>query len=86
MPARRMDFPEMDELPSKPKTFEKMIEFSKILSQNIPFLRVDFYEIKGQLYFSELTFFPGSGLTEFKPDEWEYKIGEWIKLPNKEKL
>ncbi len=81
MEIKRADYPNIDELPPKPITYDKMIEFSKIFSKNIPFLRVDFYEINGKLYFSELTFSPGAGLTKFEPESWDYKFGEWIKLP-----
>ena len=69
----------------KPVNYEKMLEFSKKLAENIPFVRVDWYEINGKLYFGELTFYPGSGLEEFTPVEWDYKIGELIKLPNGDK-
>ena len=64
----------------KPKNFEKMIELSEKLSKNIKFVRVDWYEINGKLYFGELTFYPGSGCEKFTPDEWDYKIGELIKI------
>ena len=64
----------------KPKTYEKMVEFAEILSKDIPFVRVDFYEISGKLYFGELTFFPGSGYEEFEPEEWDYKLGKMIDL------
>lgn len=83
MPFRRNDFAPLEELPPKPATFETMIEFAKKLSENIPFLRVDFYEINGKLYFGELTFYPGAGFTVLEPAEWDEKIGEWIKLPTK---
>ena len=43
----------------KPKSFDKMKEAAKIFSKNIPFLRIDFYEINGKPYFGELTFTPG---------------------------
>ena len=36
----------------------------------------------GNIYFGELTFFHFSGLVPFNPIEWDYKFGEWIKLPN----
>lgn len=68
---------------AKPKYFDKMIEFSEKLSENIPFVRVDFYETNGQLYFGELTFFPGSGYEEFTPESYDYLLGSWIELPNK---
>ena len=83
MPFRRTDYAEFDELPPKPKNFDLMIEFAKKLSANIPFLRVDFYDINDKLYFGELTFFPGAGLTALTPTEWDSKLGEWIDLPTK---
>jgi len=83
MPFRRTDFAEFDELPPKPKNFDLMIEFCKKLSAGIPFLRVDFYDINEKLYFGELTFYPGAGLTPLKPEEWEATLGEWIELPKK---
>ena len=67
----------------KPKRYEKMIELAEILSANIPFLRVDFYEVDGKIYFGELTFYPGSGFEEFTPEEWDYILGSWIQLPEK---
>lgn len=67
----------------KPENYDKMIEFSEKLSSKLPFARMDFYETGGRLYFGEITFFPGSGLEEFEPDEWDEKIGEWINLPEK---
>lgn len=65
----------------KPKNFNSMIELSKILSTKLPFVRVDFYDIKGKVYFGELTFYPGTGMEEFRPDEWDKKLGDWIMLP-----
>ena len=82
-PFYREDFPVFDTLPEKPKTFEKMLEFSKILAKDFPFIRVDFYEIDGRLYFGELTFFPGAGFTKFYPDKWNRIIGDMIQLPMK---
>lgn len=64
----------------KPEQYDKMVELSERLSQNIPFLRVDFYEINGKIYFGELTFFPGSGMEEFTPDEWDKKLGDFLIL------
>lgn len=66
----------------KPKTFDKMVEFSKVLSKNIPFVRVDFYEVNGHLFFGELTFYPGSGFEEFIPEKYDYILGSWLKLPS----
>ena len=65
---------------AKPLQYEKMVELAEKLSQEIPFVRVDFYEVDGKIYFGELTFYPGSGFEEFTPEKWDYKLGEWIDL------
>ncbi len=65
----------------KPKNYNKMIEFSKYISKDIPFLRVDFYEANEQLYFGELTFFPGSGFEIFRSEEFDNLMGSWLELP-----
>lgn len=66
----------------KPENYELMIELSEKLSKEIPFVRVDFYEIKGKIYFGELTFYPGGGFEEFRPEIWDERLGEWIDLSN----
>lgn len=67
----------------KPVTFEKMIEFSKVLSKDFPHVRVDFYEVDGHLYFGELTFYHFSGFMPFKPSKWDEIMGSWLTLPQK---
>lgn len=67
--------------PSKPACFEEMKRLAKILSADIPHLRVDFYEINGRVYFGELTFYHWSGLVPFDPPHWDVTFGEWIELP-----
>lgn len=64
----------------KPIHYNEMIEISEIVSKDMRLLRVDFYEINGRLYIGELTLYPGSGFEEFEPKEWDYKIGDMIKL------
>lgn len=64
----------------KPINFEKMKEFSRKLSKDKPFIRVDFYEVNNKVYFGELTFYPSSGFEKFDPEEWDYKLGQLIDL------
>lgn len=71
---------------AKPKNYELMIELSEKLAKDIPFVRVDWYEINGQLYFGELTFYPGGGFEEFTPDKYDEILGSWIKLPKKSEM
>ena len=66
-----------------PNGINQMIELLEKLSKNITFLRVDFYEVNGKIYFGELTFFPNSGFGKFIPDEWDRKLGDMLKLPKK---
>ena len=69
----------------QPDNLDKMISLSNKLAKEIksPFVRIDFYSINKEIYFGEITFFPGSGFECFYPQEWDEKFGEWIKLPNK---
>ncbi len=64
----------------KPENYDLMIELAEKLAKNIPFVRVDFYDIKGKVYFGELTFYPGSGMEEFNPEEWDKKLGDLLVL------
>lgn len=66
----------------KPENFDKMISIAEQLSAGIPLLRVDLYNVNGNIYFGELTFFPASGLENYEPAEWDRKIGDMLKLPN----
>lgn len=64
----------------RPKNFEKMQEIARELSKNIPFVRIDFYETDGVLYFGEITLYPASGLGKFVPDVWNRKLGDMIHI------
>lgn len=66
---------------SCPELYQDMVVLATKLSQNHPFLRVDFYYINNRIYFGELTFFPTSGMGGFDPEEWDYTFGSWIELP-----
>ena len=76
----RMKDPNSDNPPAKPKEFEEMREYAKVLSRHIPFLRVDFYVISHKVYFGELTFFHNAGFCKVKPDKWNIKLGKLVKL------
>ena len=69
--------------PAKPHKFELMKELAEKLSKDIPHVRVDFYEVNGNVYFGEMTFFHFSGFVPFDPEEWDYTFGSWLKLPSK---
>jgi hypothetical protein len=64
----------------KPQCFEQMKEIASKLSEGLPHLRVDLYEVDGHIYFGENTFYHFSGLVPFMPEEWDYKFGEMLHL------
>ena len=78
--CKRTDYKHLNSIPQKPITFEKMKEFASKLSSNIPHVRVDFYEVDGNLYFGELTFYTCSGYIPFEDDLWDKKLGDYIKI------
>ena len=72
--------PQNPSQPSKPLHYLEMIRLAEELSQGIPHVRIDFYEVNGKIYFGEYTFFHHSGCMPMEPEEWDYKMGEWIKI------
>ena len=64
----------------RPELLDRMLDLSKVLSKDIPFLRTDYYIINNHIYFGELTFYPAGGFRAFEPGEWDYTFGNWIKL------
>lgn len=64
--------------PEKPVCFDQMKQAAAKLAQGIPQVRVDFYEVNGQFYFGEMTFFHCSGFVTFQPDHWDEIFGNWM--------
>lgn len=85
-----LPFGEVDHAPDysivaeRPDGFEKMIDICRQLSRDIPFVRIDLYNVKGKIYFGEMTFFPASGFGPFTSNEWDIKLGNWLVLPDKQ--
>lgn len=64
----------------KPANFERMVQIARTLSQPFPFCRVDLYNVDGDIYFGEITFYHGGGCNNIQPEEWDLKMGSWIDL------
>lgn len=64
----------------RPQNLDKMFEIASALSKNIPYLRVDLYNINGRIYFGETTFFPQSGFDPNLLPPTEVLFGSRIKL------
>lgn len=69
-----------DNIP-KPKNFEKMIELARTLCRGFAQVRVDFYNVDGQIYFGEMTFTNGSGMDKIIPEEYDRVLGDMWTLP-----
>lgn len=82
-PFTHSDFHHFDTLPAKPEHFNTMLALAEKLSEQIPFLRVDLYEINGKIYFSELAFSPASGFCPLDPPQWDTTLGRYLTLPQK---
>lgn len=70
----------------KPESFEEMVRIADKLSEGIPHVRVDFYEVNGRPYVGELTLSHFSGIVPFEPEEWDRRMGDWIVLPAKTRI
>lgn len=68
------------DLIDKPSNFEEMIKVASKLSKPFPHVRVDLYNIGGNIYFGEITFYHGGGVNNIEPQEMSLKMGNWIDL------
>ena len=64
----------------KPEQFDEMIEIAKKLSQGFPFVRVDFFNVRGHVFLSELTFDSGDGTRKFDPESFDYELGSYFRI------
>lgn len=76
---RGKEAPEDFTLP-KPLNVDRMFEIARMLSKGIPFVRVDLYNVKGKIYFGELTFFPASGFDANRLPEADLYFGGLIRI------
>lgn len=75
--------PNASEAIEKPEHFDKMVEIAEKLASDFPHVRVDLYHENGKIYFGELTFFHFGGNVPFEPEEFDYILGNELKLPEK---
>lgn len=64
----------------KPDGINEMFRLASLLSKGLPFVRVDFYNVDGRIYFGELTFFPASGFDVNRLIEADNYFGSMIDL------
>lgn len=64
----------------KPASFDKMMQFGKEIAKDFDYVRVDYYDVDGHLYFGEVTLIHGSGHDTFYPEKYDRLYGEKLKL------
>jgi len=67
----------------RPENYEIMIEAAERLSKPFPFVRVDFFSIRGKVVFGEMTFTPSGGIDTDLTEMAQNTMGELIQLPVK---
>lgn len=80
---KRSNYRPGDAVIEKPRNWDRMIKLAGVLSEGQPHVRIDFYEVGGNIYVGEYTLFQGGGMMPFIPEEWDYKFGQHLILPQK---
>jgi hypothetical protein len=65
---------------SPPATWDLMKEIGTEISKLFPYVRVDFYDVDGKLYFGEITLCHGGGFDCFEPQEVDFYLGSKLIL------
>lgn len=76
----RSDYASFEYVPPRPDKFDEMLTAARLLSDKIPFVRVDFFEHGGECIFSEMTFFPTAGMMPMEPEGVDLEIGQLLDL------
>lgn len=66
----------------KPNVLDEMLKVSAQLAENLPYVRIDFYNNNGKLLFGEFTFRPYGGFMKWNREEIDYELGEMLYLGN----
>ncbi len=69
-----------DVTPTRPDDFDTMLSYAEKISSPFPFVRADFYEVDGKIYFSEMTFTPAKGTLILDDDKTDFEMGKWLDI------
>ena len=72
--GKKLDSIKGPEIPPPP-TLKKMIEFGNKISKNFKYVRVDYYDVDGKLYFGEITLCHGAGFDVIYPKNYDLELG-----------
>lgn len=63
-----------------PEHLDEMLRVARILSEGIDFVRIDLYDLKGRVYFGEMTFSPACGIFPYMTDQFISEMGGRLKI------
>lgn len=63
-----------------PANMDEMIAVAERLAEGLDFIRVDLYNVKGRIFFGELTCYPGGGDGPWDPESFDFALGQKLKL------
>lgn len=63
-----------------PESFPEMLRIGQEIAKLFRYVRVDFYDVDGRLYYGEITLHHGSGFNKFKPDSFDKYFGDMLDL------
>lgn len=67
----------------RPCRLPEMLDIAERLGADTDFVRVDLYCLGRRVVFGELTNYPLAGSGEFRPPEFDRRLGEWWTLPKR---
>lgn len=79
MPEVTGNYDRVNDPPNLPANIQEMVVAAEKFAMDFPFVRVDLYNVKGKIIFGELTFYPASGYSPYKPDSFDYELGKYFK-------
>ena len=75
-------YPFAEKEPKKPSQYNLMLDLARKLAKGKAFSRIDFYQVREQVLFGEITFYPTTGIGGFDPEKYDLVFGKMIQLPS----
>lgn len=80
LPYERADEQPLQRSITPPENYAEMLSYAQMLANPFLHARIDLYNQDGKIIFGEITFFDGSGYMTFRPDEFDFIMGEKFQL------
>lgn len=70
-----------DTFENPPRLSDNILNMKSIaekLAEGFPYARIDLYDVNGEIFFGEITYYPWSGYVQFTPDSFDYQLGSYF--------